>query len=138
MLTLLAERAGRRLRAAALDAGMALVSVRYADDRTSARSVRLLPGNGGDAPLIALLRALLPEVVRRRTRVRWLALTLTRLAPADRQRSLFAPDRNAGDEAPGSAPLTGALDRIRARHGEMTVARLADFRPNASPPSRVL
>ena len=40
VLTLLAERAGRRLRAAALDAGAALVSVRYADDRTSARQLR--------------------------------------------------------------------------------------------------
>ena len=141
VLTRLSERAGRRLRERGLDAGAALVAVRYADDRTSARPVRLAPGDGGDAPLIARLRALLPEVVARRTRVRRLALTLTRLTPADRQRSLFAPPGGAAAGASataGSAPLTGALDRIRARHGEATVARLADLRPNAPPGPRVL
>jgi DNA polymerase IV len=135
LLALLVERAGRRLRAAGLEAGTARLAARFADGTGASRRLRLPPLPGDDPSLLALLRPPLEAIASRRTRIRWLGVTLSGLERAARQMRLFAPPDIA---------LARALDRIRERHGAAMIrqlrgysARCVPLAPNAGPLSRV-
>jgi DNA polymerase-4 len=119
ILSLLVQRGGARLRAAGVQATGGRLAVRHADGQTMARRLRLAPPTADDAALFRQLPRPLAALPARRTRVRWLGLTLDGLQPAARQLLLFP----AGG-APQEPALAAALDRIRRRYGESAVRRL--------------
>jgi DNA polymerase-4 len=118
----LIERGCRRLRRMGWFAGEASLSVRYSDGVTASRRAPLRPPLNRDMTLFIKIRPVFDEVVSRRGRVRSLTLRLARLGPAPAQMRLFPemPERlhlDAGRER----ALLGALDRLRAKHGESAV-----------------
>ncbi|HET6373795.1 MAG TPA: hypothetical protein VFG76_10830 [Candidatus Polarisedimenticolia bacterium] len=125
----LVERCGARLRKLGLPAGEAQFAARYTDGVVASRAVSLSPPAAGDLTLFARLRPVFEDVVGRRGRVRYLRVRLTRLTPAPAQRMLFAqtePEQGSGARrarpAYNEAFLVAALDRIRVRFGERSIA----------------
>ena len=92
----LAEGAGRRLRQAGVLARRMELEVQYGDDVIAAGSTRLTPPADLDARLAEAARGLFERVVRRRVRLRRIALHCTDLVPVPRQLSLFGPEELAG------------------------------------------
>ncbi len=129
VLFLLAQRGAARLRAAGLEAAAGRLSVRHADGRGATRRLRLAPPTADDLPLFRRLQPSLAALTARRTRVRWLGLTLEGLQPAARQLPLFPAAGDVREPA-----LAAALDGIRSRYGESAVRRLAPASgPEAAP-----
>ena len=140
----LVERGCRRLRRMGALAGEATLTVRYSDGAGASRRVPLAPPLDLDFSLFARLRPAFEPAVSRRARVRSLTLRLARLGAVPAQMSLFAgEDGAAGGVTPGAgtrgsgarpswgpplldAPreraLMAALDRVRGKYGEKSVA----------------
>lgn len=119
LLFLLVERAGYRLRAGRRQPGAARLLVEYADHRSASRQLRLVPPPADAQRLFHQLLPALEKLTARRTRIRWMGLTLARLQTLERQLPLF---RSHGDTR--ESRLARALDRIRSRYGESAVLRL--------------
>lgn len=95
----LVEAAGRRLRAMRALARRMELEVEYADDVRAAGMVRLEAQDEDatlDVRLAEAARGLFDRVVRRRVRIRRVALHCADLVPVPRQLSLFAPEELAG------------------------------------------
>ncbi|MFQ5767571.1 MAG: DNA polymerase IV [Acidobacteriota bacterium] len=121
VMFLLVQRACRRLRAAGLQPGRALVSIQYADHQGARRSLKLRPQDSGEQSLALRLQPLLAAFCSRRTRLRWMGLTLSDLQPEARQLPLFPGVHGE----PEDRHLASALDRIRGRYGERAIRRLS-------------
>ena len=107
----LVESAGLELRTRGLTSARMALELRYADSRTTARSVRAGLPLARIPELWRSAERLLEETLSRRVRVRHLRFRLAGLARRPRQLELFP--QPSPDE-----PLTAALDRIRNRFGE--------------------
>lgn len=110
LLRPLAERLGRRLRTRGLTAGRLLVLVRYVDDETAQRAIRL-PPYALDADLWRGACRALDDALARRTAVRSLALIADALHDGQGQMELW-PDPVA-EARPKEAALQRALDAVR-------------------------
>lgn len=91
----LAEGAGRRLREMRALARRMEIEVEYADGVLAAGMARLVPPADLDGRLAEAARGLFERMVRRRVRVRRIALHCTELVPVPRQLSLFGPEELA-------------------------------------------
>jgi DNA polymerase IV len=115
VLYLLVERAARRLRQIQRLAGAVRLEITYADHVSVSRQARLAQPGDLDGPLFDAARHLLESAWTRRTRLRYLGLSLKDLVEAPRQLRLFAEDQ--GQER----ALVSALDQLRRRFGETAV-----------------
>lgn len=98
----LAEGAGRRLREMRVLARRMEFEVEYADDVLAEGTARLAPPTDLDGQLAEASRGLFERVVRRRVRIRRIALHCTDLVPVPRQLSLFGPEELAGCQGPAA------------------------------------
>jgi DNA polymerase-4 len=114
----LVERAGRGLRGRGQVAGQLSVRLRHSDFREAKGVVRLPRETDLDQELFEASRPLLERLLGRRVRVRWLALSLAKLASAPAQIPLFPSGPTSK-----AASLLSALDCIRAKYGESAVHR---------------
>ena len=114
-LYLLVERAARRLRRLKRLAGAVRIEITYADHVSASRQARLSQPGDLDGPLFEAARRLLEGAWTRRTRLRYLGLSLKELQPESRQLCFFEEKEN-----PERVLLT-ALDALRARFGEQAV-----------------
>jgi len=138
VLYLLVERAGRRLRQVQHRAGMVRLELTYADHVSAWRQVRLTDPTDLDGALFAAAKRLLESVWTRRTRVRYLGLSLKELSPEPRQLRLF-PEAAAEVKERG---LVAALDQLRSRFGEKAVrygriGKEEKFDPQITPISQI-
>ncbi len=116
----LAEEAGRRLRRMKATAGRLEVEIQYADAVSSRRSCRLQPPICLDASLFQAACRLLESAVRRRVRIRQIAVHCTQIAVQPLQGALFPADALF---SPGwkEEALQHALDEIRGRFGKRAI-----------------
>jgi DNA polymerase-4 len=143
MLSYLAQRAARALRAEGLKARSVGVRLRYSDFETVETRQRLAQPTDLDHDILERVRALWPARWTRRVRLRLVGVALHDLAPAgERQLTLFdalspaalLPDADAADASRVAEPRAAllpyvppavdrAVDRIRDRHGFGSVVR---------------
>lgn len=116
-LMLLAEEAGRKLRALGLVAGALDLRILYADRVEAKGRRRLKPPAALDSRLRGAARSLFEQVNFRRKRLRWMELALRRLEHIPAQLSLF-PD---APEALREGALLAALDHLKSRYGDAVV-----------------
>lgn len=158
MLSYLAQRAARALRAEGLKARSVGVRLRYSDFETVESRQRLAQPTDLDHDILERVRALWPARWTRRVRLRLVGVVLHDLAPAgERQLTLFdalSASATAHDEAQAGgdasrvaerrAPLLTyvppavdqAVDRIRERHGFGSVVRGRAIGLLPAPPRR--
>jgi DNA polymerase-4 len=117
LLYLLVERAARRLRQLKRLAGAVRIEITYADHVSASRQARLSQPGDLDGPLFEAARRLLESAWTRRTRLRYLGLSLKELIAAPRQLRLF-PEAEAELK---ERALVSALDALRSRFGEKAV-----------------
>jgi len=117
VLYLLVERAARRLRKIQRLASAIRLEVIYADHVSASRQIRLAEPGDLDGPLFEAARRLLESAWTRRTRLRYLGLSLKELIAAPRQLRLF-PEALAELK---ERALVSALDALRSRFGEKAV-----------------
>ena len=103
----LAEEAGGRLREMQVLARRMEFEVEYGDDVLAGGSARLAPPTDLDVQLAEAARGLFERVVRRRVRIRRIALHCTDLVPVPRQLSLFGPEELAGCQPAGEGAVGG-------------------------------
>ncbi len=113
------EKCGRRLRNQGLAPRKAGLLIRYADGREGAARTGLAGGSAWDLDLYLPLKQAFFRTCRRRTRIRFMRVWFTGLAPSKGiQIPLFPPAPSPGEER---AAVTRALDRIRDRYGESAI-----------------
>ena len=117
MLSYLAQRAVRALREQGLLARSVGVRLRYADFQQTEKRRRLDRPSDCDGDVLQLVRALRPELWKRRVKIRLVGVTLHGLRPAG-ERQLDLLERCAGTKH-----VDTAVDRIRERHGFGAVVR---------------
>jgi DNA polymerase IV len=111
------EALGARLRKRETACRVIKLTLRYSDGETYSRQTRASTLINDNATLFEKTAALLGEFPRR-TRIRWLEVTVLRLSQMAPQLSLFAP--KAGETRRDA--LSVAMDKIRARFGVPAVA----------------
>lgn len=112
MLHYLVERAGRRLRREGLMAGGVGLTLHYADGEWLTRTRQLSQPTDADPVVFAAVRRLLVRYHTRRTSLRRVGVTLTRIQPLREQLDIFA-----GADAARMERLVAAVDRVRAKYG---------------------
>jgi DNA polymerase-4 len=117
-LYLLVERAGRRLRKLGRRARTVKLELTYSDYVTVKSRAKLAEPDDLDGAIFREARILLERTWTRRTRLRYLCLTLTDLVGGARQLKLFE-DREQRPERDRN--LNAALDKIRERYGRDAV-----------------
>ncbi len=135
----LSEGAGRRLRQMRVLARRMEIEVEYADDVRATGATRLVPPPDLDAPLVEAARGLFERVVRRRVRIRRIALHCADLMPVPRQLSLFGPEEIAGCW-PGGETVCGWQEAVFRRSRRDALPRVrsglegcAPSRPSLGP-----
>jgi DNA polymerase-4 len=115
----LAETTARRLRKASLQAGTVQIKIRQADFQTFTRQKSLQPPISNTDQIYQVACQLLGAWLENNpgTRIRLLGVGGNRLSPAE-QRDLFAED-----DAPATGAVDQAVDGIRDRFGNASVAR---------------
>jgi DNA polymerase IV len=114
----LCEQAGKQLREKKQCAGRMELRIRYADYQEDGHKVQMKPPVQSSAILYERALPPLDAVLKRRTRVRSMNLSLTELSPGSVQMELFTdpkPDR--------CSKLEVALDSLRQRFGAAVVSR---------------
>lgn len=124
-LFLLVERCCRRLRGGRCRAGLLRLEFTYSDHVSVRAEARLPSPSDLDGPVFEAARRLLEKSWTRRTRLRYLCLTLQDLRRGPAQLGLF------GEDDGRERRLRTALDGIRRRFGEgsVRVGRTALHRP---------
>jgi DNA polymerase-4 len=109
------------------------LSLRYSDHVQACGRQPVQPGSQWEVDLFPHLSTLLARVFRRRVRVRALAIGAEALAPPDDQLPLFEDDAVSGQTKPVRARrLALALDRLRARYGDVVIQRGCTLQPAKS------
>jgi hypothetical protein len=126
----LSARLGLGLRARGWNARRVCVRLEHSDQVRVQRLAPLRPSTHLDARLAAAARNLLPQLYRRRVRVRRLELQALGFEPAAVQLDLFLPDTDARVRR-----LLQAVDRVQKRYptdSALRVARALDATPPAA------
>lgn len=119
-LAVLAEKVCRRLRQARLTARTVTVKLRYSDFQTVSRARTLRNPVEYDSLVIPAAWDLLHQLDTRRLGIRLVGVTVSRLQPAVRQRSLFEDGAERR-----RAKLYAGVDAIRDRYGFAAIGALS-------------
>jgi DNA polymerase IV len=111
LLEYLAERIGQTLRGYGRQARALSLRLRYADAYAAARSTPLAPPTNDEKRLLAAALEIFHAVHARRVAIGWIGVSVTNLAPDERQNELF--DRRANRRW----YLNRGIDRVRERFG---------------------
>lgn len=117
-LSVLAAKSCRSLRAAARQARIVTLKLRYADFHAVTRSVALRESTDLDAEVFGAAVALLAKAWTRRVKVRLVGVRLSNLVGGGRQSALSL----GGGDRERLRRLYAAMDRIQARHGDRAIA----------------
>jgi DNA polymerase-4 len=120
----LVEKCSYRLRSMGLVPRKASILIRYSDQMESKRQVKLPRTSFWDFHLYGPLEELFLKLSNRRVRVRFMKVWFRDFSAPDRQLSLFPTPTPLQDK---QSAVIQALDKIRKRHGEVTIGKGARY-----------